>query len=136
MAAMIDVIFLLLIFFLVAAKYRPQEDFLPFKLPVASASDQAGVKPEPLMITVAPAETGCLVEIAQLDTVTIDDDNTEVGLALLMEKMRDRMVIQKRFATDPIEIICDPRVKWQHTAAIYNVFFGAGMTDISFRMTE
>jgi biopolymer transport protein ExbD len=135
-APMIDMIFLLLIFFLVAGKYRPQEDFLPFKLPVASAGDQNLVKPESLAVEINPTETGCCVRIAQIDMVMIDDDSSETGLALLMEKMRERMLAQKRFATDPIEIICDPNVKWQHTAAIYNVFFGAGMTDITFRMTE
>jgi biopolymer transport protein ExbD len=133
---MIDMIFLLLIFFLVAAKYRPREDFLPFKLPVASASDQSSVKPEPLTIQITPTDAGCCVQIAQLDTVMINDDSTEAGLALLMQTMQSRLLAQKRFATDPVEIICEPNVKWQHTAAIYNVFFGAGITDITFRMTE
>jgi len=136
MAPMIDMIFLLLIFFLVAAKYRPQEDFLPFRLPVASATDQSSVKPEPLTVAVYPTQTGCRVQIAQLDTVMINDNSTETGLALLMQTMQSRLLAQKRFAGDPIEIICDPNVKWQHTAAIYNVLFGAGMTDITFRMTE
>jgi len=136
MAPMIDMIFLLLIFFLVAAKYRPQEDFLPFKLPVARGADQSIVKPEPLTVQITPTETGCRVQIAQIDTVLINDDNIGVGLADLMKKMKNRLLDQKRFADDPIEIICDPHVKWQHTAEIYNVFFGAGLTDITFRMTE
>jgi len=53
MAPMIDMVFLLLIFFLVAAKWRPQEDFLPFQLPLAHAQEQRIGKPEPLMIHIS-----------------------------------------------------------------------------------
>jgi hypothetical protein len=53
-----------------------------------------------------------------------------------MAKMNECMLAQKRFAGDPVEIICGPDVKWEHLARIYNLFFGAGLTDITFRMTE
>jgi len=56
MAPMIDIIFLLLIFFLVAAKWRPAESFLPFKLPVGAAGNQAVVRPEPLVIEISATQ--------------------------------------------------------------------------------
>lgn len=136
MAPMIDMIFLLLIFFLVAAKFRPQEDFLPFQLPVAKAQNQTIGKPEPLTIYISSTNSGCLVQISQLRTVKIENTNIEEDLAVLMEKIRDCLLAQKRFADDPIEIICDADVKWQHLAKIYNLFYGAGLTDITFKMTE
>jgi biopolymer transport protein ExbD len=136
MAPMIDMIFLLLIFFLVAAKWRPQEDFLPFQLPSAHAQDRRIGKPEPLMIHIFAAETGCQVQIARLTTVPIDDETIEADLAALMEKMRMCLTEQKRYASDPIEITCAPEVRWEHLAKIYNIFFGAGLTDITFTMTE
>ena len=136
MAPMIDMVFLLLIFFLVAAKWRPQEDFLPFQLPVAQAQEQRIGKPEPLIIHISATQTGCQVQIGQSDAVQIENQTIEVNLAVLMEKMEKCLLAQKRFATDPIEIICEPEVKWEHLAKIYNMFFGAGLTDITFQMTE
>ena len=136
MAPMIDMVFLLLIFFLVAAKWRPQEDFLPFQLPLAQAQEQSIGKPEPLMIHIFATEAGCQVQIGQSDAVQIENQTIEVNLAVLMEKMKSSLLAQKRFATDPIEIICEPEVKWEHLAKIYNMFFGAGLTDITFQMTE
>lgn len=136
MAPMIDMIFLLLIFFLVAAKWRPEENFLPFQLPAAQAQERRLVKPEPLIIQIRPTETGCEVQIGQLSTIQIKNETAEANLSALMEEIEKSLLAQKRFATDPIEIVCDPDVKWEHLAKIYNIFYGAGLTDITFRMTE
>jgi hypothetical protein len=42
---------------------------------------------------------------------------------------------QKRFATDPIEIVCDGKVRWEQVVKIYNLLYGAGASDITFAMT-
>jgi len=136
MAPMIDMVFLLLIFFLVAAKWRPQEDFLPFQLPLAQAQEQRIGKPEPLIIHISATQAGCQVQIGQSDAVQIENQTIEANLAVLMEKIESSLLAQKRFATDPIEIVCEPEVKWEHLTKIYNTFFGAGLTDITFQMTE
>jgi len=136
MAPMIDMIFLLLIFFLVAGKWRPQENFLPFKLPTAVAGQHQIGRPEPLTMHIFATQAGCLVQIGQLQTVRIEDQTLAADLAGLMDKIHQTLLDQKRFATDPIEIICEPQVKWDHLAKIYNLFFGAGLTDITFQMTE
>jgi len=136
MAPMIDMIFLLLIFFLVAAKWRPEESFLPLQLPTAQAREHRVIKPESLIIRIWPTQTGCQVQIGQFQTVQIEDGNIEVDLAALMKEMEKCLLAQKRYASDPIEIVCESEVKWDHLAKIYNVFYGAGLTDITFRMTE
>ncbi|MCK4293710.1 MAG: biopolymer transporter ExbD [Planctomycetes bacterium] len=136
MAPMIDMIFLLLIFFLVTAKWRPQEDFLPFQLPAAQAQDAVLGRPEALEIHIFATQIGCRVQIGQLHTVQIDNETIDANLALLMDKIAESLRTQKRFAGDPVEIICGPEVKWEYLAKIYNLFFGAGLTDITFRMTE
>lgn len=136
MAPMIDMIFLLLIFFFVAAKWRPAEDFLPFQLSAAHGQNITIGRPEPLIIHISATQTGCKVQIGKLHTVRIENENVEANLAMLMEKMNNCLLAQKRFADDPIEIICEPEVKWDHLAKIYNIFFGAGLTDITFQMTE
>ncbi len=136
MAPMIDMIFLLLIFFLVAAKWRPKEDFLPMQLATAGFSTQAVGKPEPLLIQITQADAGCRVQISTFPVVDIPAQNPEHALATLMEKTRQCLLEQKRYATDPVEIICAPDVKWENLAKIYNVFVGMGLTDITFVMTE
>ena len=136
MAPMIDMIFLLLIFFLVAAKFRPDENFLPFQLSTAQAQGYRPGKPEPLIIHIFATDTGCEVQIGRLRTVEIENQTLEANLAVLMEEIEKCLLAQKRYATDPIEIVCAPEVKWEHLAKIYNVFYGAGLTDITFRMTQ
>jgi biopolymer transport protein ExbD len=136
MAPMIDMIFLLLIFFLVAAKLRPEENFLPFQLSAVQTQGHKLAKPEPLIIHIFATDTGCQVQIGQLRTVEIENQTVEANLAALMEEIEKCLLAQKRVATDPVEIVCAPEVKWEHLAKIYNVFFGVGLTDITFRMTE
>ncbi len=136
MAPMIDMIFLLLIFFLVAGKWRPDESFLPLRLPGAQAQTTTVGKVEPLIIRISKARQGCEVEIGRCCTVRIEDADVEADLVSLIEQMNRCMLDQKRFASDPVEIVCDGAVKWDHVAKIYNVFFGVGLTDITFRMTE
>ena len=105
MAPMIDMIFLLLIFFFVAAKWRPAEDFLPFRLSAAQARDITIGKPEPLIIHISTMQTGCKVRIGEHHIVPIENENIEANLAVLMEKMNNCLLAQKRFAADPIEIV-------------------------------
>jgi len=136
MAPMIDMIFLLLIFFLVTAKWRPQEDFLPLQLAGAQAQDATLGRPEPLEIHIFGTPAGCRVQIGRADEVEIDDRTIEADLAAMIERIEACLLAQKRFTGDPVEIICSGDVKWDHLAKIYNVFFGAGLTDITFRMTE
>lgn len=136
MAPMIDIIFLLLIFFLVAAKWRPKEDFLPLQIPAAQAHRGSIVKAEPLSIYINSTQTGCEVRIAQLYAVKIEDGKINENLALLAEKLKTSLLEQKRFPDDPVEIICGPAVKWQYLAKIYNLFYSMSLTDITFVMTE
>jgi biopolymer transport protein ExbD len=136
MAPMIDVIFLLLLFFFVAAKWRPSEEFLPFRLSAAQAPAINIAKPEPMVIHISATQTGCEVQIGRLQTVRIENESIEENLAALLEEMKNCLLAQKRFTADPIEIVCTPDVKWDHLAKIYNLFYGAGLTDITFQMTE
>ena len=136
MAPMIDIIFLLLLFFLVAAKWRPQENFLPFQLPTAQAAERNTVKPEPMQIFLFAEDQGFRVKVADSGMVNITDKNMAADLAVLMEEVKKKLTDQKRFATDPIEIICEQDVKWDYLVKTYNLFYGTGLTDITFRMTE
>lgn len=135
MAPLIDMIFLLLIFFLVAAKWRPDEKFLPFRLPSAQAQG-IRVKPEPLFIHLMAAQDGCEVRLGRFCTVAVKGATAEQDLAALAEQLSKCLEAQKRVAEDPVEIICEPGVKWDYFAKIYNLFYGAGLTDITLVMPE
>jgi biopolymer transport protein ExbD len=136
MAPMIDIIFLLLIFFLVAAKWRPREEFLPIRVSAAGAEEHSPGKPEPLQIYISAIQSGCQVKIGQFASIKMKNEKIESDLAAMMVKIEQCLIKQKRLAADPVEIVCDSKVKWEHLAKIYNIFFGAGLTDITFRMTE
>jgi len=142
MAPLIDMMFLLLIFLLLAAKFGPQEDYLPMRLPAAQGSqvgqmvDTGGPHRDRLSFFITPTETGCAVQIGELEPISVKDSNSQADLAALLEKIRETLVAQQRSADDPVEIICDKHVRWEHVARIYSLFCSAALTDITFRMTE
>ncbi|MHC4264672.1 MAG: ExbD/TolR family protein [Planctomycetota bacterium] len=136
MTAMIDMVFLLLIFFLVTAKWRPPEHFLPLKLPAAKALEQKIGRAEPLVIRISEISGGCLIQLGQDENVQIQNETIESDLALLLDRVNAYLIAKRRYASDPIEIICTPAVKWDYIAKVYNMFYGAGLTDITFEMTE
>ncbi|MBN1795169.1 MAG: biopolymer transporter ExbD [Sedimentisphaerales bacterium] len=137
MAPMIDMIFLLLIFFLVCAKWLPQENLLPFSFPTAEASQTPLVRPEPLTISIKQTNNeGCIVQIGQKRQVQIKSDNIEEDLVTLLDVLNDVLKSQNRFATDPVELTCEAKIKWDYFAKIYNVLYGAGLTDITIIMAE
>ncbi len=136
MAPMIDIIFLLLIFFLVCAKWRTQEQFLPLQLSTAGAAEIPPVRAEPLIIHITSYEQGCNVRIGQLTNIRIRQDQVEQDLLTFVEQLQTSLTAQHRFTSDPVEIICEPDVKWDYFAKIYNVLYGVGLTDITFCLTE
>jgi biopolymer transport protein ExbD len=135
MTPMIDMIFLLLIFFFLASQWRPLEDFLPLKIPTASASENIG-RPESLVIYISAKDGGCEVKVGNLEKISIANKTIENDIAGLMDGIKAIMTSQKRFANDPVEIICEPKVKWDYLAKIYSALYGFGISDITFTMTE
>ena len=135
MAPMIDMIFLLLIFFLVAAKFKPPESFLPIQLAAAHGQTPT-IKPEPLIIYLNSQANGCRVQIADCGVVTISQAGINEDFVALTNELTMCLKNQRRFLSDPVEIICADDVKWDHLAKIYNLLFGMGLNDITFSITE
>lgn len=136
MTPLIDMTFLLLLFFLVAAKWRPKEDFLPLQLPAGQSQPGTRIRPEALVIEIANVAGGCRVLAGQRSETITDGAAEGASTAALTKLIGDCMAEQKRLPGDPIEIACEPEVTWQHLALIYNTLYGMGATDITFRMTE
>lgn len=136
MTPMIDMIFLLLIFFLLTVNFRPMESFLPFQLPAAQAQAGHIEAVEPLVIYIFDTEVGCQVQIGQIAAIQLTARTMQEDLALFAQKTADIMHAQRRTTEDPIEIVCTGDIEWQYVAKICNVLFGMGIKDITFRMTD
>lgn len=136
MAPLVDVVFLLLIFFFVVSKWRPEENFLPFEPAAVSAGQPIVGRVEPLHVVVRAGDGGCDVQIAGAYKLAIRDATIDKNLAALVSNFAAVMSEQRRLAGDPIEITCEPAVKWRYLARIYDLLYAGGMTDITFNMTE
>jgi biopolymer transport protein ExbD len=135
MMPMIDVIFLLLIFFLVTAKFRPKEDFLPVTLPSASQSDTLKLI-EPLLIELSSNENGFAVVVGGYGELFVADAELETGLVGLERMLMDVFESQNRTVEDPVELNCSDNLKWQHLALVYNMLYGLGISDITFPLSQ
>lgn len=94
------------------------------------------VKAESLIIKITKSNNGCVVNIGQSTNVRITAEQTDLDLAELVQSLRDSLNAQRRYSSDPVEIICDSQVEWDYFAKIYNVLYGAGLTNITFHTTE
>ena len=133
MTPMIDVIFLLLTFFLLTANFRTPEDFLPIRLPDKQAPQIPSII-EPLSISIAATQTGLQVQIADLNAVAIENAALERGLANFATKLKNTFESQQRTPDDPVEISCTDEVTWDHLVKIYNILNAMGIENITFNL--
>ncbi|MCK5564303.1 MAG: biopolymer transporter ExbD [Planctomycetes bacterium] len=139
MTPMIDVIFLLLTFFVLTAKFRSPEQFLPILMPEAVAETVRLEIVEPLLIDITDLGHGCDVRFGAGDkfqSVQLNPEAIEASLAAFANGFRDLLVRQNRTAVDPVQIQCDDTVKWDVIVKIYNVLYGLGVSDITFGLNE
>lgn len=139
MTAMIDVIFLLLAFFVLTARFRSPEQFLPILLSSASAEQATSRFIEPLEIYISATENGSNLEFGagnKFESVSIEQGRVNESLALFAKELRDMFESQKRTADDPIEIRCDDDLKWDHLVKIYNILYGMGAGNITFVINQ
>ena len=133
MTPMIDVIFLLLTFFLLTANFRTPEDFLPIQLPDKQQRQIPSII-EPLSLSISATETGCRVQIAGLDAVAIENAELEKGLAEFANELKTVIISQQRRPDDPMEITCADEVTWDHLVKIYNILHALGIDNITFNL--
>jgi len=155
---MIDVIFLLLIFFVLTARFRRPEQFLPFTLAQTDSSAEAQGLVEPLVIHLSGLADGrCRVTIgaavagteaagtgstAGMRTgpagagaeVVLAAEPTAEQLERLAQRVGEVMQRQKRTVADPVSLECDDNVAWDHLVKVYNLLFAMGIHNIAFPM--
>jgi biopolymer transport protein ExbD len=133
MTPMIDVIFLLLTFFLLTANFRTPEDFIPIKLPDKQSPQTPSII-EPLSIIIASTPIGIDVEIANIETVPIENTTLNDGLAAFAGKLKNTIETQQRRTDDPVEILCGDNVSWDHLIKIYHILHAMGIDNITFNL--
>ena len=136
MTPMIDVIFLLLIFFVLTAKFRTPEQFLPIHLPASDSQIESFNVIDPLQINISATKSGCVARIGNTENILIENITVDTGLAGFASKLVDTLNVQKRTHADPIEITCADEVKWDHLVKIYDSLAAMGLNNITFTMTE
>jgi biopolymer transport protein ExbD len=133
MTPMIDVIFLLLTFFLLTANFRTPEDFLPIRLPDKQTQQTPSII-EPMSIAIATTQSGFKVDIANIETVDIDNETLDEGLADFANKLKNTIESQQRRPDDPMEIYCTEDLSWDHLVKIYHILHAMGIDNITFNM--
>ena len=133
MTPMIDVIFLLLTFFLLTANFRTPEDFLPIRLPDKQRPQIPSII-EPLSIAIAATPAGFDVEIADIETIAIENAALDQGLTDFANKLKTTILSQQRTPEDPVEIYCADEVTWDHLVKIYNILHAMGIDNITFNL--
>ncbi|MHC4551807.1 MAG: ExbD/TolR family protein [Planctomycetota bacterium] len=131
MTPMIDVIFLLLTFFVLTAKFKEPEQILPIILGTASAQTPQ-VDQTPLAVEIKPVADGCTVTIGAAH-VTLTTEDPKTGLLELTQAIQaNAQTMQNR----PIELYCDDAVAWDHVVKVYDVLYALGAKDITFRIEK
>lgn len=136
MTAMIDVVFLLLIYFMVATDFRLAEEFYRVELPqqgAAPPADPFTLDEEPLRVSVASTGVGPGMYRLRLDgpypqPQTFDD---------LHEFLRNRQVNESTtgglFAPDhPILVQPSRHTRWEHAMEAFNAAARAQYSSITF----
>jgi len=133
MTPMVDVVFLLLLFFLVGADWQQSEAYLPLKL--LQISDQPGPT-EPAELVPVYIETtgqGCQVRIGNGATVVVRPDHVEADLGQVRQVLKD--ALRQLAGTSPqrwaVEIFCGEQVQWQELARLYSVLTELGVEQIT-----
>lgn len=121
MTPMIDVVFLLIIFFLVSSHLARQENHLPLDLPVASTFDPTDPEKSPLTISIDGAANvlvaGNVVPPAALGDVFAD-------------------LKQRSGTTAAIRIRCEGNVQYRFVEPVLRAAALAGVTDAAIAVRE
>ena len=132
MTPMIDVIFLLLTFFVLTAKFQEPEQILPILMGTANAHSTQTPR-TPLAIYIKPAAGGCTVAFENGPGIELSGQDLGPGLLNLTGNLQGTI---KNGGNQPIELYCDDAVAWDVVVKIYDILYALGARDITFRIDQ
>ncbi len=139
MTPMIDVVFLLLIFFLLTANFRSKEGFLPAELPQqVTRAEQLEFVPLDVQVDSKP-DGSCHVQIGQTEAFAIQlktDETQRSEFDILSQRLKSVLDEQGRGLMDPIKLIPTARTKWDHVVKAYDAIWQLDLKNITFVLAE
>ena len=128
LAPMIDVTFLLLIFFLVTTTFERAEGILASKLPEARGAPAVALPVSPIIVRLTqtgPGYDDYAIRVDRFQDVPVDS-----------KELRHRLVqIQELPGFDrqtPVVIVAENEVRWDHVVSCWNAAVGAACERIAF----
>ena len=132
MTPMIDVIFLLLTFFVMTAKFQEPEQLLP--VIVGKTTLQTAVVQDTLLkVFVEPSPSGCLLRVQNRPVIKLSDENPHESLLVLARKVRQEL---EATGPVPVELYYDDAISWDIVVKVYDVLYALGLQNITFRIEE
>ena len=132
MTPMIDVIFLLLTFFVLTAKFQEPEQLLP--VIVGKSNPQPAVTQDtPLKIFVESSPSGCLLRVENRPAIKLSDENPSESLLVLARKVQQTL---ETTGPVPVELYYDDVISWDIVVKVYDVLYALGLQNITFRIEE
>ena len=135
--AMIDVVFLLLIYFVLTASFTPGEGIITAKLPQGTGTGATSrLPPRPLRILVSRlGSTGYRLAIEGHEGARNFQDLYEKLVRLQYDEGRSR-VLGTHKPDDPVIIQPQRNVRWQHVVNAFNAAMRARYTNIAFAQAK
>lgn len=131
---MIDVVFQLLIYFLLTAGIVSKERIIRAEIPPASSaateSDPFALDVEPLVIRIAPTLDGASISLpSELASVQNARELERVLRDARFDETRSRGLFP---ADHPIRIAAAPTARWEDVVEVFNAVIAAGYRSVAF----
>lgn len=132
MTPMIDVIFLLLTFFVLTSKFAEPEQLLPV---IVGKTPPQALAPQdtPLKIFIETDPSGCRMRVQNHPAIVLPPENPQEALLFLARTVRQML---ETAGPVPIELYYDDAVPWDAVVKIYDVLYALGTQNITFRIEE
>jgi biopolymer transport protein ExbD len=126
---MIDIVFLLLFFFLVVSRFQALEGMLPAQLPPQTKAVSTGIPQTPIRIRFLHQ-----LRTPQQCLVTIDRFNeTPFAINLLADELaKIRVGVAGFDRNTPVHLLADDDIPWEHVVNAYNAALAAEYEKIFF----
>lgn len=132
MAALIDVVFLLMIYFMLITEFRKPEEMLDVDLPRAmstgAGADPFALPQRPITIAVFSFGDGAGEYVIQPDAPALRSAETYDGLFAAAERLRSNTLApDQRFV-----IQSSAETRWEHALGAFNALRRAGFSEVRF----
>jgi biopolymer transport protein ExbD len=130
MTPMIDVIFLLLTFFVLTAKFQEPEQIL--RLDVTKNTNLTLTNTAaPLKIVIEKGGGGFLLKVGSKPEIMLNEQEPADALLLLAKKAQESLEMEDLQA---VELYCQDEVPWDIVVKVYDALYALGLRNITIRV--